>query len=70
MNISYMKAERCPGCGNILDYFDTFSTTGKVCRVCGWKKEVFTGVLSGLCGPPDDPENQSDKERGFENDDC
>ena len=46
MNISYMKAEMCPECGNILDFFETFSTTGKVCRACGWKTEWYTGLIS------------------------
>lgn len=41
MVVSYMKAQRCPKCGRILDYFTTFSSSGKNCRSCGWKEEIF-----------------------------
>ena len=40
-----MPVENCPKCGQILDYFNTFSTHGKQCRSCKWKEEIdnFTG---------------------------
>ena len=40
MTISYMPIENCPKCGQILDYFNTFSTHGKECRSCKWKEEI------------------------------
>ena len=45
MTISYMAVDNCPKCGQILDYFNTFSTHGKQCRSCKWKEEIdnFTG---------------------------
>ena len=48
MVITYMKAQRCPMCGNVLDYFNSFSTSGKICRLCGWKEEVYTGLSAWL----------------------
>ena len=41
MVVSYMKAQRCPKCGRVLDYFSTFNSSGKICRSCKWKKEIF-----------------------------
>ena len=45
MIVSYMPVENCPKCGQMLDYFKTFSTHGKKCRSCKWKEEIddFTG---------------------------
>lgn len=39
MTISWMPVERCPQCGYVLDYFETFSSVGAQCGSCGWKKE-------------------------------
>ena len=40
MTISYMPIENCSKCGQILNYFNTFSTHGKECQCCKWKEEI------------------------------
>ena len=59
MSISYMRAERCPQCDSILDYFETYSTTGKVCRSCGWKTEWYTGLIGDVGKVVDDRNGQT-----------
>ena len=46
MTISWRPVERCPQCGYVLDYFETFSSYGAHCGSCGWKneKDVFIGA--------------------------
>lgn len=45
MTISYMPVESCPKCGQIYNYFNTFSTHGKECQCCKWREEIgnYTG---------------------------
>ena len=42
MTVTYEQPKKCPKCGQIMDYFTTFSTYGAQCRFCGYKEEVNT----------------------------
>lgn len=59
MTISYQKAEFCPNCHNILDYYTAFNVQGVKCRFCGWalERNELTGEIKETEGRKENEDN-------------
>lgn len=61
MNFSFMDVRnegRCPNCGNLLDFIESYTSNKSICRKCGWSKEFdfITGKI--ICNEPKESVSQ------------